>query len=70
MTWTDYLIAGDGVIGMRVVHADTSVATHYFHKDHLGSIATITNEAGAVVERLSYDAWGKRRNSNGTDDAG
>jgi hypothetical protein len=23
---------------------------------------------GAVVERLSYDAWGKRRNANGTDD--
>ena len=21
-----------------------------------------------VVERLSYDAWGKRRNPNGTDD--
>lgn len=28
----------------------------------------LTNEAGAVVERLSYDAWGKRRYPDGTDD--
>jgi len=30
--------------------------------------AVITNEAGGVAERLSYDAWGKRRNTDGTDD--
>ena len=39
----------------------------YFHTDHLGSVDTITNETGGVVQRLSYDAWGKRRNTNGTD---
>jgi RHS repeat-associated protein len=27
-----------------------------------------TDEAGAVVERLSYDAWGRRRFPDGTDD--
>jgi RHS repeat-associated protein len=31
-------------------------------------VAVITNEAGAVVERLAYDAWGKRRFPNGADD--
>src|SRR5262249_33311313 len=45
-----------------------TVTTRYFHTDHLGSIAVITNESGAVVERLSYDAWGKRRFPNGNDD--
>jgi RHS repeat-associated protein len=30
-------------------------------------VDTITNETGGVVQRLSYDAWGKRRNTNGTD---
>jgi RHS repeat-associated protein len=35
---------------------------------HLGSIAIITDGGGAVLERLAYDAWGKRRNTNGTDD--
>jgi uncharacterized protein RhaS with RHS repeats len=48
--------------------ADETVATRYFYHDHLGSIAVITNEAGAVVERSSHDAWGKRRNPDGTDD--
>ena len=36
------------------MHADTSVTTHYCHKDHLGSIATITNEAGGP--RLDFEA--------------
>src|SRR5262249_26963300 len=36
--------------------------------DHLGSIAVLTDETGAVVERLSYDAWGKRRFATGADD--
>jgi hypothetical protein len=40
----------------------------YFHHDQLGSIAAITNEAGAIVERLAYDPWGKRRNTNGISD--
>ena len=37
-----------------------------YHTDHLGSIIAITDQTGAVVERRSYDAWGKRRNQNGT----
>jgi RHS repeat-associated protein len=43
-------------------------STRYFHQDHLGSIAVITDEAGVVVERLAYDPWGKRRNANGNTD--
>jgi hypothetical protein len=34
-----------------------SAPTHslrYFHHDQLGSIAAITNEAGAIVERLAH----------------
>ena len=33
----------------------------YLHQDHLGSVDTITDEAGRAVERLSYGAFGKRR---------
>lgn len=50
------------------VSATTTTYLRYFHKDHLGSISVITNEAGAVTERLSYDAWGKRRHPTGADD--
>lgn len=44
-----------------------SVAWSYFTLDNLGSVAVISGQGGAVVQRLSYDPWGKRRNSNGTD---
>ncbi len=66
--WTNYLVVGGDTVGMRVERSDATIYTRYFHKDHLGSIATITDETGAVTERLSYDAWGKRRFPNGQDD--
>jgi len=33
----------------------------YFHTDALGSITAITDDTGKVVERRSYDAFGKIR---------
>jgi RHS repeat-associated protein len=69
--WTDYLSVGNAKVGMRVNQTSgvtTTLTTRYFHTDHLGSISVLTDENGLVVERLSYDAWGKRRNPNGTDD--
>ncbi|MEZ5842557.1 MAG: polymorphic toxin type 50 domain-containing protein [Hyphomicrobiaceae bacterium] len=47
-----------------VTMAGTATATRYLHKDHLGSVDTITDEAGTVVQRMSFDAWGKRRETN------
>ncbi len=48
------------------VSDDGTPDRRYLHKDHLGSIATIvTNQNVAGSEKLSYDAWGKRR--HGTD---
>ena len=40
----------------------------YFQQDHLGSIAAVTDQTGAVIERLAYDPWGKRRYPNGLAD--
>lgn len=40
----------------------------YYTKDHLGSIVAITGPAGGVMQRLSYDVWGKRRSPNGAAD--
>ncbi len=67
--WNNYVFVGSEIVA---VHYDRSVGsslTRYFHKDHLGSTSVITDEAGTVSQRLSYDAWGKRRHLNGDDDA-
>lgn len=32
----------------------------YLHQDHLGSLDTITNEAGEIKQKLYFDAWGKK----------
>jgi len=69
-TWNEYLFAGGGMVGVHfTATAPPPQPFLYFVKDHLGSIAVITNGAGVVHERLAYDAWGKRRNPDGTDDA-
>jgi RHS repeat-associated protein len=70
-TWqvNDYLMVSGSMVGMRVIRSDGSTSFRYFHQDHLGSIAVITNESGTLAEaRDAYDAWGKRRNPNGSDD--
>ena len=67
--WTDYLSVGNAKVGMRIINiAAETISTRYFHTDHLGSISVITDENGVVLERLSYDAWGKRRFATGADD--
>jgi len=35
---------------------------YYICRDYLGSITHIANSSGAVVQELSYDAWGQLRN--------
>jgi len=37
---------------------------HYFHQNHLYSVAAMTDSVGAVVERCRYDAYGKRTVTN------
>jgi RHS repeat-associated protein len=57
------LSAGNPAIG-----ANQPSSLRYMHHDHLGSVAAVTNETGAVLERLAFDPWGKRRNINGKAD--
>ena len=44
------------------------IQTEYYTKDHLGSIVAITDQTGAVTQRLSFDVFGKRRYPNGAAD--
>jgi RHS repeat-associated protein len=70
VTWRSYLSAAGEKIGVMVQPAGGATTPIYFHSDHLGSIVALTNAAGTVIERDDYDPWGKRRNTNGTDDPG
>lgn len=68
-----YLSAGGGVFAQFTkragnLNAKPAQQVSYFHHDHLGSLAVITNEAGQVIERLAYDPWGKRRFTDGNRD--
>lgn len=70
--YTHHIYAGGQVIGSvvtTVTGTGAATKTRYFHADHLGSLTAVTDAAGAVIERLSYDAWGKRRHPrSGGDD--
>jgi RHS repeat-associated protein len=71
-----YLSAGGMVFALQVTRTltsgtSTTAATatlSYFHHDHLGSIAAVSNAQGVVTERLAYDPWGKRRFASGLPD--
>lgn len=59
-----YIMGGSGgAVAIRTLRAGTSSVndTRYLHKDHLGSLTVITDESAGVVARLSYDAFGNRR---------
>jgi RHS repeat-associated protein len=62
-----YITAAGQVIAL-VKQSGSTTTTRYFHRDHLGSTTAMTDEAGAVVERLAYEAFGKRRFANGAMD--
>jgi len=63
-----YVSGAGGLIGVHVTKSGAAPEMRYYHRDHLGSIVAITNEAGAVTERLAYEAFGKRRFPSGTAD--
>ena len=51
--------------GAVVTIADGEQNTRYLHKDHLGSVDVITDASGSVMQSMSFDAWGQRRNAQG-----
>jgi RHS repeat-associated protein len=59
-----HYIRAAGTVAIYTRVDDTNPATdktRYLHRDHLGSIVALTDEAGAVAERLAFDPHGQRR---------
>lgn len=62
---THFIPAAGGIIAIRTQTQTVGGATsqiRYVHKDHLGSVHTLTKENGTIDEVLSFDTWGRQRN--------
>ncbi|MDP2136820.1 MAG: RHS repeat-associated core domain-containing protein [Candidatus Didemnitutus sp.] len=55
-----YIFTPAGRVAVYTERSDLTRDTRWFHTDGLGSITAVTNEAGAIVKRFAFDAWGKR----------
>lgn len=64
-----YIRAGSQLVGIYRTRSSGSPFMSYYFADHLGSVDAVTGESGNVAARFSFDAWGRPRNANGTDNA-
>ena len=56
-----------GGVAIFTQYSTTGSDTKYSLKDHLGSTTVVTSGSGAVLERYSYDPWGRARQITGAD---
>lgn len=59
-------VGGAGIVVKETQASSTTITTKYYLKDHLGSITGFTGTGGALLEEMSFDAWGQRRNADWT----
>lgn len=59
---TCYIFAAGKAIAIFETSERSGNKLRYIHHDHLGSVQAYSNENGLLVQELSYDAWGRRRN--------
>ena len=55
-----HYIAGPMGLAAIYVKNNSTDSMYYTHTDHLSSITEITDNTGTLLQRLAYDAWGKR----------
>lgn len=63
-TQKNYYIYAGGQIAAVYTEGTSDAGMYYFHNDHLGSPWLIPNASGNEVQRLSFDAWGRRRDAS------
>jgi RHS repeat-associated protein len=59
-----YVYAEGQPIAVFIQDGDDSPVPYLILTDHLGSVDLITDRYGNVVDSMSFDAWGNRRNYN------
>jgi len=58
-----YVFCPDGLLGIEVKETNKPDKFYYTYQDYLGSVTDIVNESDSVVEEMSFDAWGRRRDA-------
>lgn len=64
-SWKHYIAGGSGPVAVYTRKSTGTNEVHYLTRDHLGSIDSITDSTGTVETKLSYGAFGERRNATG-----
>jgi len=59
--WVHYAMLGGHRL-VKIAGADVS----FYHLNHQGSVAAISNESGGLLEYIEYDVWGKDLSRTGT----
>lgn len=65
ISWKHYIAGGSGPVAVYTRKSTGTNETHYLTRDHLGSIDSITDSSGVPEVRLSFGAFGERRNEAG-----
>jgi RHS repeat-associated protein len=58
-----YIAVGSQPVALYTRPSSGSTTTQYFHLDHLGSVAEVSNASGAVDVSMNFDAFGQRRDA-------
>jgi RHS repeat-associated protein len=68
VTHKNFIYTEDGVAAIHIKKIENGVTrsreTRYLHTDALGSVDTITDGVGVIVDRMSYDPFGMRRHGS------
>ena len=57
------IVADGEVIAVHTITQSGNAYTDYLHYDHLGSVDAITDDSGNVIQSMSFDAFGQRRDA-------
>ena len=63
MEYRHAIFADGQVIAVHTIDQGGSASTSYLHYDQLGSVDTLTDDQGAVIQKMSFDAFGLRRDA-------
>lgn len=62
--YIQYVNSPVGLIGIVLGSGSAPSDYKYVYTDHLGSILTITDNSGTVINEQNFDSWGRRRDPN------